>query len=61
VGDTVKVGDELGTTQGLCDIYPGMADHFHFEVLKPDGTPVNPIEYMRDQNEHTRNCARDSE
>ncbi len=46
VGDLIKRGDKLGTTQGLAEIYPGITDHFHFEVLS-DGNPVSPMEYPK--------------
>lgn len=41
VGDIVDTHTELGVTQGLTGIYPGIIDHFHFEILV-NGLPVDP-------------------
>ena len=41
VGDTVKVDDPLGKTQGLTKIYKGITDHFHLEITR-DGIYLNP-------------------
>jgi len=35
VGDTVRRGDIIASAQGLSDVYPGIINHFHFEVMKP--------------------------
>ncbi|MBL4940962.1 MAG: peptidoglycan DD-metalloendopeptidase family protein [Colwellia sp.] len=35
VGDDVERGDIIGYAQGLNDIYPGITEHYHFEVMKP--------------------------
>lgn len=45
VGDVIAIDTPLGVTQGLCDIYPGIIDHFHFEV-KRGGTYINPEEFL---------------
>ncbi|MEJ1355734.1 MAG: M23 family metallopeptidase [Candidatus Sedimenticola sp. (ex Thyasira tokunagai)] len=45
VGDQVSDGQVIGITQGLLKIYPGIIDHFHFEVLR-DGKRINPKEYL---------------
>ena len=45
VGDTVSAGDKLGVTQGLTLIYPGITDHFHFEIMRgPDY--INPEGFL---------------
>jgi murein DD-endopeptidase MepM/ murein hydrolase activator NlpD len=35
VGDVVERGDIIGYAQGLTEIYPGITEHIHFEVMKP--------------------------
>ena len=45
IGDRVIKGDTLGITQGLTDIYPGITDHYHFEV-KENGKIINPKEFL---------------
>lgn len=45
-GDIVHPGDIIGTAQGLTKIYPGITDHFHYEVKK-GGSFVDPNEYLR--------------
>jgi len=45
VGDEITAGDVIGESQGLCDIYPGITDHIHFEVKK-DGEYINPNEFL---------------
>lgn len=45
VGDNVRAGDIIGIVQGLTKIYPGITDHFHYEV-KSRGAFINPEEYL---------------
>ncbi len=45
VGDKIKAGDEIGITQGLVEIYPGITDHFHFEIKKGKGY-LNPEKFI---------------
>lgn len=40
-GQFVKKGDELGIVQDLTIIYPGMTNHYHWEVWV-EGCHVNP-------------------
>lgn len=35
VGDSVRRGDIIASAQGLSDVYPGITEHFHFEIMKP--------------------------
>jgi len=35
VGDLVERGDIIGYAQGLSDVYPGITQHYHWEVMKP--------------------------
>ena len=35
VGDVVERGDIIGYAQGLAEIYPGITEHVHWEVMKP--------------------------
>jgi len=46
VGEVVGAGEPIGTTQGLLTIYPGITDHFHFEVISKHGEYVHPLEYI---------------
>ena len=41
VGDSVDESTIIGETQGLADIYPGITDHFHYEI-KVGGKIINP-------------------
>ena len=40
-GDLVFVGMDIGVSQGLADIYPGITDHIHYEIIE-DGEYINP-------------------
>lgn len=53
VGSYVKLEGEsssletiLGTSQDLSEIYPGITQHYHFEVINKLGVYVNPHEYL---------------
>jgi len=35
VGDTVGRGDIIGSAQGLAEIYKGITEHIHLEIMKP--------------------------
>lgn len=48
IGKLVNPGDQIGTAQGLENVYPGITDHIHFEI-KVDGEFVNPLDYIIDQ------------
>ena len=41
-GDHVIKNQLLGNTQGLTDIYIGITDHFHFEIIGKNGDYFNP-------------------
>jgi len=45
VGDSVSKGEKVAQSQGLLEIYPGITDHFHFEV-KYQGEHQNPYDYL---------------
>jgi len=45
VGDRITTDQLIGTTQGLLKVYPGIGDHFHFDVSR-NGVFVNPHEYL---------------
>jgi len=45
IGDDVRKGDAIAITQGLLKVYPGITDHFHFEV-KYKGGYENPHHYI---------------
>jgi murein DD-endopeptidase MepM/ murein hydrolase activator NlpD len=46
LGALVEEGQVLGVTQGLENVYPGITDHFHFEV-KHSGITVDPNLYLK--------------
>lgn len=33
VGDSVQIGEQIGIAQGLTELYPGIIDHVHYEVM----------------------------
>ncbi len=43
--DTIKRGDKIGRSQDLTRIYPGITQHFHFEVKRVRGY-LNPLDYL---------------
>ena len=49
VGDRITAGQILGDAQGLTDIYEGITEHYHFEVLMMIGNTklfVDPEKYL---------------
>lgn len=46
IGDTAQAGDVLGASQRLTKIYPGITQHFHFEVMVKSSKLINPHEYF---------------
>lgn len=46
VGQRVATGDPIGVTQGLLEVYPGITDHYHFEVKNSDGKFIDPNKYL---------------
>lgn len=36
-GDVVERGQIIGSAQGLLSIFPGITDHYHFEIMLPGG------------------------
>ena len=43
VGDMVDIGDEIGVSQDLTKIYPGITQHIHLEII----AYVNPLEFFK--------------
>jgi len=41
VGQSVRLGQTIGTDQSLQGHYPGITDHVHLEVMQPGGERVN--------------------
>ena len=37
VGDIVERGQTIGAAQGLTEIFEGITDHYHFEIMPPGG------------------------
>jgi murein DD-endopeptidase MepM/ murein hydrolase activator NlpD len=46
VGQTVRLGQTIGTDQGLQKHYPGITNHVHLEVMEPGGERVNAAELI---------------
>ena len=42
VGLQIETGQPLAKAQGLQDIYPGITDHIHYEIKRPDGSFIDP-------------------
>jgi len=47
VGTLVERGDTIAWCQGLEEIYTGITQHYHFEIKKPDGSFIDPQEYLK--------------
>lgn len=45
LGDTVRAGQAIGATQKLGEVYPGITEHFHFEIRR-DGEHLDPLPYL---------------
>ncbi len=52
-GDNIQPGDELGIAHDLQPFYPGITDHYHFEIIGPDGEFVNPADMIPEIKEAT--------
>lgn len=46
VGDQVRQYQAIGRGQRLVDRYPGITEHFHFEVRDPAGEALDPLRYL---------------
>ncbi len=46
VGQTVRLGETIGTDQSLQKHYPGITNHVHLEVMEPGGERVNAAELI---------------
>jgi murein DD-endopeptidase MepM/ murein hydrolase activator NlpD len=46
VGQTVRLGQTIGTDQSLQKHYPGITNHVHLEVMEPGGERVNAAELI---------------
>lgn len=49
----VKLGDsvdkdvtEIGIAQGLTDVYPGIRDHVHYEIIDKQGRYIDPMGWL---------------
>ena len=45
VGDDVERGGAIGAVQGLVGVYPGIIEHYHFEIMPP-GKGYKPRKYI---------------
>lgn len=48
VGDSVERGQTIGSAQGLTEIYPGITDHYHFEIKLRDGSFIDPVPVLHE-------------
>ncbi len=51
VGVVVERGDIIGETQGLLEVFPGITDHYHFEVMLPGGwmeAKTDPVPILKE-------------
>ncbi|MBO9707717.1 MAG: M23 family metallopeptidase [Caulobacter sp.] len=46
VGDSVRLGQPIGTIESLQRRYPGIINHVHLEVMEPGGERVNAAELI---------------
>jgi len=46
IGDKIAPGDQIGVSQGLLDIYPGITDHIHYEVMIGHNEWIDPSDYL---------------
>lgn len=46
VGDDISVGTPLGISQKLGEVYKGITEHVHFEVIEPDGNYTDPERFI---------------
>jgi murein DD-endopeptidase MepM/ murein hydrolase activator NlpD len=45
INRVIRAGDEIGISQRLTDVYPGITEHVHFEVIH-DGRHINPEPFL---------------
>jgi murein DD-endopeptidase MepM/ murein hydrolase activator NlpD len=45
-GDKIKPGDSLGIAHDLQPFYPGITDHYHFEIIDANGEYADPAEMI---------------
>jgi len=48
LGDDIERGQTIGWSQGMEHVYPGITQHVHYEIKQPDGSFVDPVEYLKD-------------
>lgn len=46
VGDVIERGQIIGSSQTLTNTYPGMTQHCHFEVKKPNHAFTDPVSVL---------------
>lgn len=46
INDVIHVGQIIGYTQRLSDVYPGITDHVHFEVMRNPGEYLDPRNFL---------------
>jgi len=46
VGQRIERGEVIGTSQGLDRRYAGITEHVHLEILRPDGSDIDPDVYF---------------
>ncbi|MBV1928414.1 MAG: M23 family metallopeptidase [Gammaproteobacteria bacterium] len=51
VGDIVERGQVIGAAQGLDEAFPGIIDHYHFEIMPPGGWKepcIDPVPVLKE-------------
>ena len=46
LGADIRPGDVLGISQDLTNIYPGITNHLHFEVIEGESDYLDPVKYL---------------
>lgn len=46
VGDTIKIGDQLGVAQDIASIYPEITPHIHYEIKHEVAEFLDPTKYL---------------
>lgn len=46
IGNRVQEGDILGKVQHIASAYPGMTNHYHFEVMTEDDEYLDPMGFV---------------
>ena len=53
IGDSVEKGQIIGWAQDLNEVYPGITQHYHLEIIK-NGRRIDPCGYLKNYSEATK-------